>query len=69
MRKTEGWGNKDLNHAAGKEVLIKYVLQPIPMFIFMCFKVPRSICFCLNSVIGNFWWGKGASGNKIHWGA
>lgn len=68
VRKTQGWGNKDLNHV-GKEVLIKSVLQPIPMFIFMCFKVPHSICSYLNSVIGSFWWGKGASGNKIHWGA
>ncbi|XP_058198434.1 uncharacterized protein LOC131313954 [Rhododendron vialii] len=37
VRKTQGWGNKDLNHA-GKEVLIKSILQPIPMFIFMCIK-------------------------------
>ncbi|KAG5533571.1 hypothetical protein RHGRI_027682 [Rhododendron griersonianum] len=68
MKKIQGWGNKELNHA-GKDVLIKSVLQPIPMYTFMCFKVPQSLCSCLNSAISNFWWGRSDTGNKIHWGA
>lgn len=68
MKKVQGWGNKDLNHA-GKDVLIKSVLQPIPMYTFMCFKAPQSLCSCLNSAISNFWWGRSDTGNKIHWGA
>lgn len=55
MRKAQGWGNSQLNHA-GKEVLIKSVFQPIPMYTFMCFKVPTSVCACLNSVTSAFWW-------------
>lgn len=57
-----------MNHAS-KEVLIKAVLQPIPMYTMMCFKMPQSISATLNSVISNFWWGSSNSGNKIHWGA
>lgn len=68
IRKTQGWGNKHLNQAS-KEVLVKSVLQPIPMYSLMCFKFPLSICACLNSVISKFWWGKTDVGEKIHWGA
>ncbi|KAG5527030.1 hypothetical protein RHGRI_028084 [Rhododendron griersonianum] len=68
MRKAQGWGNDQLNHA-GKEVIIKSAFQPIPMYTFLCFKVPSSLCACLDSVTCNFWWGKGVSGRKIHWGA
>lgn len=68
IRKTQSWSNKHLNHAS-KEVLIKSVLQPIPMYTLMCFKFPQSLCACLNSVISNFWWGESDRGKKIHWGA
>lgn len=68
MKKAQGWGNLQLNHA-GKEVLIKSVAQPIPMYTFMCFKVPKSICSCLDSTLSNFWWGKSSRGRKMHWGA
>lgn len=68
MRKTQGWGNLHLNHA-DKEVLIESVLQSIPLYAMMCFKLPISICNCLNTVINNFWWGSSKRGKKIHWGA
>lgn len=68
VAKVRGWGNKQLNQA-GKEVLIKSVLQTIPMYPFMCFKAPKSTCAQLNSIICNFWWENGDSGGKIHWGA
>lgn len=68
LRKTQGWVTKQLNQAS-KEVLIKSVLQPIPMYTLMCFKLPKLICNCLNSVISDFWWGRSESGRKIHWGA
>lgn len=35
----------------------------------MCFKIPLSICECLNSVVRNFWWGSFDKGRKIQWGA
>lgn len=68
VAKVRGWGNKQLNQA-GKEVLIKSVLQTIPMYPFMCFKAPKATCNQLNSVISHFWWGDGDNGGRIHWGA
>lgn len=68
VAKVRGRGNKQLNQA-GKEVLIKSVLQTIPMYPFMCFKAPKSTCAQLNSVISNFWWENKDNGGKIHWGA
>ncbi|KAG5537109.1 hypothetical protein RHGRI_024523 [Rhododendron griersonianum] len=68
LGKIKGWSNKDLNQA-GKEILIKSVIQPIPMYPFMCFKAPNSLCSQLNSVISNFWWENGDNGGKIHWGS
>lgn len=67
MRKVQGWGNKHLNHTS-KEVLIKSILQGIPMFTMMCFKLLVSICANLNSIISDFWWGNSDSGKRIHWG-
>lgn len=68
MSKVRGWANKQLNQA-GKEVLIKSVLQTIPMYAFMVFKVPNTLCSTLNSVISKFWWENGDNGGKIHWGS
>lgn len=67
VAKIRGWGNKQLNQA-GKEVLIKSVLQSITMYPFMCLKALASFCSLLNSVISRFWWGNGERGG-IHWGA
>lgn len=55
--KMQGWGDTQLNHA-GKEVLIKSVIQTIPVYPFMCFKAPASLCSSLNSMVSNFWWRK-----------
>lgn len=68
IRKTQGWANLHLNQAS-KEVLIKSVLQSIPLYSLMCFKLPLSICKCLNSIISKFWWGSSNSERSIHWGA
>lgn len=68
MRKVHGWGNSLLDHA-GKEVLLKSVVQGLPVYPFMCFKAPGSLCAKLNFVVNNFWWGKGDKGGGIHWGA
>lgn len=68
MGKVQGWGSKHLNQA-GKEVLIKSVLQSIPMYPFVCIKAPAGLCSQLNSVISKFWWGNGGNKGKIRWGA
>lgn len=62
----QGWKNKLLSHA-GREVLIKAVVQAIPSYAMACFSFSNSFCNKLNMAIRNFWW-KGDPTNKgIPW--
>jgi len=49
---------KKLLSKAGKEVLIKAVVQAIPTYIMSYFKILDTFCDELTSVIQNFWWGQ-----------
>ncbi|KAJ1435792.1 hypothetical protein SESBI_04742 [Sesbania bispinosa] len=55
--KMEGW-KESLQNLAGKEVLIKAIVQAIPTFAMAVFKFPRGFCKKLNSLI--------ATGNDIN---
>lgn len=48
-----GCGNKNYS-AAGKETLIKSVLQSIPTYDMSCFHIPTSICDAIEKVCSNF---------------
>lgn len=54
------WGEKSLS-GAGKEVLIKAVLQSIPTYIMSCFQLPLYLIRSMESAIQRYWWGNGAS--------
>lgn len=51
----------------GKEVLIKSVAQSIPTYIISCFRVPKTLCDELHSMMARFWWGSTNTKRKIHW--
>ncbi|XP_030478322.2 uncharacterized protein LOC115695396 [Cannabis sativa] len=63
--KLKSWNEKFFSRA-GKETLIKAVVQAIPSFAMSSFKVPKSICSKIQSLIAKFWWGSQGT-NKIHW--
>ncbi|XP_040987655.1 uncharacterized mitochondrial protein AtMg00310-like [Juglans microcarpa x Juglans regia] len=65
-RKLENWKVKFLSQA-GKEILIKVVVQAIPTYSMNVFLLPRTLCNKLNSLISNFWWGTNDKTAKIHW--
>lgn len=60
-----GWGESMLS-SAGREIMIKAVLQAIPSYIMSCFLVPKKIIQTLESAIRSFWW-SGGSGRKMAW--
>ena len=57
-RKLQGWEGKLLSQA-GREVLIKVVIQAIPTYAMGCFKLPLGLCHEIETMIKKFWWAKG----------
>lgn len=54
-KKLEGWKEK-LISKAGKEVLIKTVVQALPQYCMSLFKILISICLAIEQRTTNFWW-------------
>ena len=55
--KLSGW-KENLLSQAGKYVLIKSVIQVIPIYAMSIFKFPDNFCRDLNMLVSNFWWKK-----------
>ena len=62
----QGWKGKLLSQAE-REVLIKFVIQAIPIYTMSCFKLPVTLCHELESLIRKFWWGQRGDRRKVHW--
>ncbi|KAL9675115.1 hypothetical protein QQ045_003316 [Rhodiola kirilowii] len=67
-QKVQGWKEHTLS-MAGKEILIKSVLQAVPLYAMMCFKLSESLCKRIVGIIGRYWWSKKGEGRSIHWGS
>ena len=48
-------------------MLIKAVVQAIPMYTMCCFKLPLGLCHEFEKLICRFWWGQRGDSRKIHW--
>ncbi|KAL0004665.1 hypothetical protein SO802_012226 [Lithocarpus litseifolius] len=64
--KLQGWKGKLLSQA-GKEVLLKAVVQAIPTFAMSCFRLPVGLCQDIEMLVRKFWWGQWGERRKIHW--
>jgi hypothetical protein len=60
------WKVKFLSQA-GKEILIKAVVQAIPTYCMSVFLLPTSLCKDLNMLMQRFWWGHKENTSKIQW--
>jgi len=60
------WKSKSLSQA-GKEILLKAVIQAIPTYSMSVFLLPKVLCKDINAMIQRFWWGKTENKSKIHW--
>lgn len=66
LNKMNGWkGN--LPNPAGKEVLIKAVLQAIPTYKLAILKLPKTFCHKLSAEVARFWWSSSRHAREIHW--
>ena len=63
--KMQGWKEKLLSQA-GKEIMIKAVVQSIPTYSMSVFKLPVGLCKDIEAMIRKFWWGQGEN-RKLHW--
>ena len=65
-KKLQGWKEKLLSQA-GREVLIKSVIQEIPTYTMSCFKLPRGLIKELEVLVHKFWWDYSGDSRKVHW--
>ncbi|CAL8167914.1 unnamed protein product [Prunus armeniaca] len=65
-KRISGWKEKLLSRA-GKEVLIKAVLQAMPTYSMSCFRMPKGMCKELHGLMAKFWWSKSKNMRGIHW--
>lgn len=66
-KKINSWGGRSLSKA-GKEVMIKSVLQSIPTYFMSLFLLPSSLEDEVESLTSGFWWGgSGATGRGMRW--
>ena len=63
--KLQEWKEKLLSQA-GKEVLLKAVVQTIPTFAMSCFRLPVGLCQNIEVLIRIFGWGQRGDRRKIH---
>ena len=61
------WWKEKLLSQAGKEVLLKVVVQAIPTFAMSCFHLWVGLCQDIEMLIRKFWWGQRGDRRKIHW--
>jgi hypothetical protein len=64
--KVKGWKGQGLS-MAGKETLIKSVLQAVSTYTMGCFKLTNGVCAKLTSISSGFWWGSKDGRRKTSW--
>lgn len=53
--KLSGWKEKLLSQA-GREILIKAMIEAIPTYNTSVFLLPKTLCNDLNGMMSKFWW-------------
>ena len=67
-KKVMGLQKKCLSFA-GREIMIKAVVNAIPIYPMSCFKFPAGSCKELNSLVANFFWSNSSASATLHWKA
>jgi hypothetical protein len=65
-KRINSWRGKTLSRA-GKEVMIKSVLQAIPTYIMSVYLLPDTMIKDIERMMNSFWWGGGNDNKGIRW--
>jgi hypothetical protein len=65
-KRINSWRGRALSKA-GKDVMIKSVLQAIPSYFMSVYLIPDSIISDIERMINVFWWGDGSNNKGIRW--
>ena len=65
-KRLQGWHMKTLSNA-GREILLKAVIQSIPTYVTNCFELPKQLCNEIHQSMARFWSGGNEKERKIHW--
>jgi ribonuclease HI len=65
-KRINGWRSRPLSRA-GKEVMIKSVLQAIPAYIMNIYLLPDTLISEIERMINAFWWSGGNNNGGIRW--
>jgi hypothetical protein len=65
-KKINSWRGRALSKA-GKEVMVKSVLQAIPSYVMSVYLIPETTIKEIERMINSFWWGGGANNRGIKW--
>lgn len=66
QNKLKCWKEKTLSKA-GKEILLKAVIQSIPTYTMSCFLLPMELCRNIERLMARFFWGSKEGERKHHW--
>jgi len=65
--KINSWSNRCLSQA-GREILIKSVLQSIPTYVMSIFLLPGTFIIEIERMLNAFWWGHNSTNSRgMHW--
>jgi len=65
-KKLEDWKDKFFSQA-GREVLLKAVVQAISAYCMSVFQLPKSLCSQIHTLMNRFWWGHNSATKGVHW--
>ena len=64
--KIQGWSER-LLACAGREMLLKSVIQSIPTYSMSCFRLTKKVCKTLSSCMARYWWSSSLDKRSMHW--
>ncbi|KAM6582620.1 hypothetical protein CsatB_009622 [Cannabis sativa] len=60
------WNSKLFSYG-GREILLKTVIQAMPMYAMSCFQLPVILCDQLEALMARYWWSSSVAKQKTHW--